>query len=155
MLLLRVFVYHCFVGVLSSGMRGWSILVKTSLQLRPNMTRFIVSKLALDTFIFGPVHLVAFFTWTGPCFRALASEDQEGRGKGFRPSLPDGSNRVAAHSVWELPVVPVQHQLLFVNVFCLLDSAWLSWLKYEQDAPWKVAISKAPPHGPASSSSSS
>lgn len=33
--------------------------------------------------------------------------------------------------------VPVRYQLLYVNVFCLLDSAFLSWIEQQRDAPWK------------------
>ncbi|XP_022755045.1 PXMP2/4 family protein 2-like isoform X2 [Durio zibethinus] len=33
--------------------------------------------------------------------------------------------------------VPVRYQLLYVNIFCLLDSAFLSWIDQQKDAPWK------------------
>ncbi len=33
--------------------------------------------------------------------------------------------------------VPVRHQLLYVNCFCLVDSAYLSWVKHQDNAPWK------------------
>ncbi|XP_056163749.1 uncharacterized protein LOC115690470 isoform X3 [Syzygium oleosum] len=33
--------------------------------------------------------------------------------------------------------IPVRYQLLYVNMFCLLDSAFLSWLEQQKDAPWK------------------
>lgn len=35
------------------------------LKLRPNSVRFIVTKVLSDTFVFGPVHLLAFFTYMG------------------------------------------------------------------------------------------
>ncbi len=35
------------------------------LKLKPNSFRFITTKVMADTFLFGPVHLLAFFTYTG------------------------------------------------------------------------------------------
>lgn len=32
--------------------------------------------------------------------------------------------------------VPVKHQLLFVNCFCFLDSALLSWIKHSDGIQW-------------------
>ncbi|KAI5078349.1 hypothetical protein GOP47_0006020 [Adiantum capillus-veneris] len=37
--------------------------------------------------------------------------------------------------------IPVEHQLLYVNAFCILDSAFLSWFKHQDDAPWKAWLS--------------
>ncbi|CAA0838532.1 Peroxisomal membrane 22 kDa (Mpv17/PMP22) family protein [Striga hermonthica] len=34
--------------------------------------------------------------------------------------------------------VPVRYQLLYVNLFCLLDSCFLSWLEQQEDAAWKL-----------------
>lgn len=150
-----VFFVTCLLFMCTECRYAWlEHFVKTSLQMRPKSTRFIVSKLALDTFIFGPVHLVAFFTWTGLVSGHSLQKIKKDVARDFVPAF------LTEATVWPLiqfgnfRFVPVQHQLLFVNVFCLLDSAWLSWLKYEQDAAWKVAISKLV-SWPAKSSSSS
>lgn len=131
-----------FVGPVGHYWYSWlEHFVKASLHLRPRSTPFIVTKIALDTFIFGPVHLVAFFTWTGLVSGHSLTRIRRDVSRDFLPAF------LTEATVWPLiqfgnfRYVPVRHQLLFVNVFCLLDSAWLSWLKYEQDAPWKKTLS--------------
>ncbi|KAH9555046.1 hypothetical protein CY35_08G094200 [Sphagnum magellanicum] len=86
------------------------------LKLKPNSFRFITTKVMADTFLFGHVHLLAFFTYMG-----LAS------GKPWDE---------VKHDV-KRDFLPIRHQLLYVNCFCLVDSAYLSWVKHQDNAPWK------------------
>lgn len=52
-------------------------------------------------------------------------------------------------------LVPVRHQLLYVNCFCLVDSAFLSWVKHQDDAPWKKYLTGLVSRSPAGTSSTS
>jgi hypothetical protein len=63
--------------------------------------------------------------------------------------------RLAAESVawpavqaWNFWRVPVQHQLLVVNVVSLADCTFLSWVKHQQDIlAWRERL-KGGPFGP-------
>lgn len=120
-----------------SGLEGF---VKNRMRLRPASFQFVGAKLFFDTFIFGPVHLGAFFTYTGLVSGHSMQQVTKDLARDFVPAF------VTEATVWPViqtinfKLVPVQHQLLFVNFFCLLDSAWLSWLKYQRDAPWKTLL---------------
>ena len=52
-------------------------------------------------------------------------------------------------------LVPVRHQLLYVNCFCLVDSAFLSWVKHQDDAPWEKYLTGLVSRSPAGTSSTS
>lgn len=116
------------------------IVVTRALLLRPGTASFIGAKVAADTFIFGPVHLIAFFSWTGLASGKTWSQVKSDIVRDFIPAFVTESTVWPAVQVANFKFVPVQHQLLLVNSVCLLDSAWLSWLKYQEDAPWKQLL---------------
>lgn len=112
-------------------------MVTHKLKLSSNSVRFIATKLAADSLIFGPIHLLAFFTYMGVTAGKSWQDVKKDVKREFLPAfLTEGM-------VWPLvqiinfKYIPVRHQLLYVNVFCLLDSAFLSWFKFQDDAPWK------------------
>lgn len=131
----------CFVGPLGHfWYQGLEHLVRHRWLLQPNTVPFIAAKVVCDTFVFGPVHLVAFFTWTGVVSGNSWVQVKQGIARDFLPALLTEGMVWPAVQIANFRFVPVQHQLLFVNAVCLLDSSWLSWLKYEEDAPWKKLL---------------
>lgn len=107
------------------------------LKLKPNSLRFITTKVTADTFIFGPAHLLAFFTYMGLASGKPWNEVKSDVKRDFLPSyMTEGIGWMIVQVV-NFRFVPVRHQLLYVNCFCLLDSAFLSWVKHQDDAPWK------------------
>lgn len=112
--------------------------IRLRLQLRPKAVRFVATKVAADGIIFGPLDLFVFFTYMGFSTGKHVAQVKEDLKRDFLPAL------ILEGGVWPLVqvvnfrYVPVRYQLLYVNVFCLLDSAFLSWIEQQQDAPWKL-----------------
>ncbi|CAM6033707.1 unnamed protein product [Sphagnum compactum] len=107
------------------------------LKLKPNSFRFITTKVMADTFLFGPVHLLAFFTYMGLASGKPWDEVKHDVKRDFLPSYMTEGLGWAIVQVANFRFVPVRHQLLYVNCFCLVDSAYLSWVKHQDNAPWK------------------
>lgn len=126
-----------WVVILPSRYEGLDKLIRLKLQLQPKSARFIAAKVALDGLIFGPFDLLAFFSYMGFATGKSVDEVKEGLKRDFLPAL------VLEGGVWPIVqvanfrYVPVRYQLLYVNIFCLLDSAFLSWVEQQKDAPWK------------------
>eukprot|EP00850_Spirogloea_muscicola_P010684 SM000063S20074 [mRNA] locus=s63:701910:702839:- [translate_table: standard] len=116
---------------------GLDAFVRCRLALRPGSTRFVAAKLVADTTFFGPLHLLAFFTYMGLADGHSLHQVKADVARDFLPAF------MTEGAVWpfvqaaNFRFVPVEHQLLFVNCVCLLDSAFLSWFKFQDDAPWK------------------
>ncbi|CAH8326704.1 unnamed protein product [Eruca vesicaria subsp. sativa] len=100
---------------------GLDKFIKLKLRYVPKSTRFVAAKVAMDGLIFGPIDLLVFFTYMGYAAYPLALEG------GAWPLLQIANFRY----------VPVQYQLLYVNIFCLIDSSFLSWVEQQKDAAWK------------------
>ena len=96
--------------------------------------KFVVSKVLLDEVVFGPVHVAGFF--------ATVVVVAEGGG------LPEIAKKVkrdfvstyaAEFAFWpafqavNFWRVPVRHQLLAVNLACLLDATFLCWASAHDD----------------------
>jgi protein Mpv17 len=87
-------------------------------------------KIAADTLVFGSMHIAAMFAFMelqrqgGSLWTAVRKIEQD-----FLPVF------VAECAFWppfqavNFMKVPVQHQLLAVNIACLLDAAFLNWAK--------------------------
>ncbi|KAL0394045.1 UNVERIFIED_CONTAM: protein sym-1 [Sesamum latifolium] len=116
---------------------GLDHFIRLQLKLQPNSFRFVGTKVAVDSIIFGPLDLLVFFTYMGFSLGKTASQVKEDVKRDFLPAL------VVEGGVWPIlqvvnfRFVPVRYQLLYVNIFCLLDSCFLSWLEQQQDASWK------------------
>ncbi|KAF6161643.1 hypothetical protein GIB67_017281 [Kingdonia uniflora] len=114
--------------------------MKVRLQLPPKSMRFVAAKVALDGVIFGPLDLCVFFTYMGLTSGKSIPQVKEDLKRDFLPAL------VLEGGVWPIVqianfrFIPVRYQLLYVNMFCLLDSALLSWIEQQEDAPWKKWI---------------
>lgn len=107
------------------------------MSLRPNSLRFVAAKVLVDGFLFGPVDLLAFFTYMGFSSGKSLPQIKEDVKRDFIPAF------ILEGGVWPIVqvvnfrFVPVRYQLLYVNFFCLLDSSFLSWLEQQADASWK------------------
>lgn len=99
--------------------------------------RFVAMKVGLDSIIFGPVDLFVFFTYMGFASGKNVSQVKEDVKRDFLPALVVEGGIWPIVQVINFRFVPVRYQLLYVNLFCLLDSCFLSWLDQQQDAPWK------------------
>ncbi|CAN1120088.1 Protein Mpv17 [Linum perenne] len=112
-------------------------LIKFRLKLAPKSVRFVAAKVAADSIIFGPLDLLLFFSYMGFSTGKNAAQVKEDVKRDFLPSLMLEGGIWPIVQVANFRYVPVQYQLLYVNLFCLLDSAFLSWVEQQKDAPWK------------------
>lgn len=116
---------------------GLDRFIRLKLQLQPKSARFIATKVALDSLTFGPLDLAVFFTYMGLASGKTVDEVKEGLKRDFLPAFVLEGGIWPIFQVVNFRYVPVRYQLLYVNVFCLLDSAFLSWVEQQKDAPWK------------------
>ncbi|KVH99871.1 Mpv17/PMP22 [Cynara cardunculus var. scolymus] len=107
------------------------------LQYQPKSMRFVATKVALDGIIFGPVDLLVFFSYMGFASGKNVNQVKEDVKRDFIPALLVEGGIWPIVQVANFRFVPVRYQLLYVNLFCLLDSCFLSWLEQQQDAVWK------------------
>ncbi|KAL3747475.1 protein sym-1 [Eucalyptus grandis] len=116
---------------------GLDKFIRLRLQFPPKSAKFVAAKVAMDGIIFGPFDLFVFFSYMGFAAGKNVAQVKEDVKRDFLPAL------ILEGGVWPLVqianfrYVPVRYQLLYVNMFCLLDSAFLSWLEQQKDAPWK------------------
>lgn len=121
----------------SSRYEGLDRFVRLRLQLQPKSLRFVGAKVATDALIFGPLDLVVFFSYMGLSSGKSVTQVKEDVKRDFIPAFVLGGGVWPIVQVANFKFVPVRYQLLYVNIFCLLDSAFLSWLEQQEDAPWK------------------
>lgn len=111
--------------------------IRLQLRLQPNSFRFVATKVAIDGFIFGPLDLLVFFTYMGFSAGKSVPQIKEDVKRDFVPALILEGGLWPILQVANFRYVPVRYQLLYVNLFCLLDSCFLSWIEQQEDAPWK------------------
>jgi len=116
---------------------GLDRFIRLRLQLQPNSFRFVATKVAIDGFIFGPLDLLVFFTYMGFSTGKSVPQIKEDVKRDFLPALILEGGIWPIVQVANFRYIPVRYQLLYVNLFCLLDSCFLSWVEQQQDAPWK------------------
>uniref|UniRef100_A0A2P2JSU6 Protein Mpv17 n=1 Tax=Rhizophora mucronata TaxID=61149 RepID=A0A2P2JSU6_RHIMU len=116
---------------------GLDRFIRLRLQLQPKSVRFVAAKVAADGLIFGPFDLFTFFTYVGFATGKNVAQVKEDLKRDFLPALVLEGGAWPILQVANFRYVPVRYQLLYVNIFCLLDSAFLSWIEQQKDAPWK------------------
>lgn len=99
--------------------------------------KFVTTKVAADGLIFGPLDLLIFFSYMGLASGRSVNQVKEDVKRDFLPALIVGGTVWPIVQVANFRFVPVRYQLLYVNLFCLLDSSFLSWIEQQGDAPWK------------------
>ncbi|ERM98582.1 hypothetical protein AMTR_s00109p00044680 [Amborella trichopoda] len=116
---------------------GLDRVMKNRFRLPPKSLRFVASKVAIDGLIFGPLDLFVFFSYMGFSTGKTAAQVKEDVKRDFIPAFVLEGAIWPAVQMANFRFVPVRYQLLYVNIFCLLDSAFLSWVEQQKDAPWK------------------
>ncbi|KAL5697508.1 hypothetical protein ACHQM5_028641 [Ranunculus cassubicifolius] len=122
---------------------GLDRVIRHRFLLQPRSFKFVATKVALDGFIFGPLDLFVFFTYMGFSLGKTTAQVKEHVKRDFLPALIVEGGAWPLLQVANFRYVPVRYQLLYVNVFCLLDSAFLSWIEQQKDAPWKQWFKKS------------
>ncbi|EFJ08210.1 hypothetical protein SELMODRAFT_448158 [Selaginella moellendorffii] len=136
--------------------QGLDRFVKKKLLLTPNSPRFIVAKLVPDALL-EPVHLGLFFSLMGFTAGKPSSQVFADVKRDIVPALVSGGMVWPLLQAVNFRFVPVEHQLLYLNSLCLLESAFLSWVNKQEDAAWKkklmafITPSSPPSPSPASS----
>ncbi|KAG2594705.1 protein Mpv17 isoform X2 [Panicum virgatum] len=106
-------------------------------RFQPNTFKFVASKVAADGFLFGPLDLLLFFSYVGLGQGRSVEQVKEDVKRDFIPALVLGGMIWPAVQIANFRFIPVRYQLLYVNLFCLLDSCFLSWIEQQGDASWK------------------
>ncbi|XP_057799629.1 protein sym1-like [Salvia miltiorrhiza] len=127
-----------FVGPVGHFWYDWlDSFIRLQLKLHPNSLHFIATKVALDVLIFGPMDLLFFFTYMGFSSGKSVSQVKEELMRDFIPAVILEVTLWPFIQIANFRFVPVRYQLLYVNIFCLLDSCFLSWIEQqEEDLPW-------------------
>ena len=108
----------------------------------------ILSKVLLDTFVFGPIHITAFFSWMELSKSRTFNEIQTKLSKDFAPTFIADSAYWIPVQILNFKFVPVPLQLTVVNVACIFECAGLSFLSkfgwgghaIEETAEAKIAL---------------
>ncbi|GAU11733.1 hypothetical protein TSUD_74840 [Trifolium subterraneum] len=116
---------------------GLEKFISLKLKLMPKTAQSVAAKVAMDCLIFGPVHLFVFFTYMGLSAGKTIPHVKEDLKRNYFPALVLEGGVWPIVQIFNFRYVPVKYQLLYVNLFCLLDSAFLSWLEQQKDATWK------------------
>lgn len=116
---------------------GLDIFMRKRVQLQPKSLKFVAYKVLLDGIIFGPLDLFVFFTYMGFSAGKDIHQVRDDVKRDFLPALAIEGGIWPILQVANFRFVPVRYQLLYVNLFCLLDSCFLSWVEQQKDATWK------------------
>ncbi|XP_042002509.1 protein sym1-like [Salvia splendens] len=127
-----------FVGPVGHLWYDWlDSFIRLRLKLHPRSFCFIAMKVALDVTIFGPMDLLLFFTYMGFTSGKSVSQVAEELRRDFIPAVILEGTMWPFVQIANFRFVPVEYQLLYVNIFCLLDSCFLSWVEQQEEAlPW-------------------
>ncbi|MCO5574168.1 hypothetical protein L7F22_027950 [Adiantum nelumboides] len=120
---------------------GLDNVVKHRLRFLPKSPKFIAAKVLADGLIFGPIHLLSFFSYMSLVSGSSLQKLKEDLKRDFLPAFMLEGSMWPIVQVFNFRFIPIEHQLLYVNAFCILDSAFLSWFKHQADAPWKAWLS--------------
>lgn len=119
---------------------GLDRFIRNRFLMQPNSPRFVATKVAIDGGLFGPLDLLVFFSYMGFAAGKSFPQVKEDVKRDFLPALILEGGLWPLLQVANFRFVPVPYQLLYVNIFCLLDSCFLSWIEQQEDAPWKQWI---------------
>ncbi|KAJ3694552.1 hypothetical protein LUZ60_010032 [Juncus effusus] len=111
--------------------------IRTRLLMQPKTLKFVATKVAADGLLFGPLDLLVFFSYLGFASGRSVEQVKQDVKRDFLPALVLGGTVWPVVQVANFRFVPVRFQLLYVNLFCLLDSTFLSWVEQQGDASWK------------------
>ena len=129
------------VGPLGHAWYRWLDAFVSSRFLRGS-ARFVASKVLLDEVVFGPIHVAGFFATVvvvaeGGGVEEVAAKIKRDFASTYAAELAFWP-AFQAVNFWR---VPVRHQLLAVNLACLLDATFLCWASAHDD--WVAAARTA------------
>lgn len=102
-------------------------------------TRFLIGKVFLDSAILGPIYVAAYFGFSFMILQRGRWDDFKKRmERDFLPTVAAELVFWPAFQVWNFVKVPVKHQLLAVNMMCVVDAAFLSWAGHHNN--WLEAV---------------
>lgn len=93
--------------------------------------RNITLKVVLDTLIFNPLFLLAFFSSVSAIEGASASQIGDKLWRDFVPSYAVDAAIWPWVQAFNFRFVPAHHQLLVVNLFCYFDDVFLSYVQHQ------------------------
>ena len=105
--------------------------------------KFVASKVLADSVVFGPVHIIAFFTFVSLAEGGSMEDALEKIKADFVPTFGVELGVwpiVQTVNFWK---VPLQYQLLVVNGVTVLDAAFMSWVQHNDVLMkrWKMWMS--------------
>jgi protein Mpv17 len=141
---LRRFVLTTAYGGLFNGTVGHLWYIKLDSVARrlavPGTARFVATKVAGDTVLFGPVHVGAFFSFStlaeGGNLAAVSAKLQ----RDLIPSLAAEVTFWPAVQAANFSLVPLKYQLLVVNAFTIVDAAFMSWAQHKDLKRWMYEL---------------
>ncbi|KAK9841824.1 hypothetical protein WJX81_005480 [Elliptochloris bilobata] len=99
----------------------------------PGSLKFIATKVIGDEVVFGPVHVAGFFAFMtvaeGGSWQDVKEKLQNDFLSAYLAELAFWP-AFQAVNFWK---VPVRHQLLAVNLACLVDATFLCWIQNQED----------------------
>uniref|UniRef100_A0A7S0RWM4 Peroxisomal membrane protein MPV17 n=1 Tax=Chlamydomonas leiostraca TaxID=1034604 RepID=A0A7S0RWM4_9CHLO len=108
--------------------------IMASKLLKPGTGPFLIGKVVADTFILGPLYVIAFYAygsyfidqtgWQG--FHSKITKD-------FFPTFLAELAIWPAFQTFNFTKIPVNHQLLAVNCMTLVDASFLSWARSQEN----------------------
>ena len=121
------------VGPLGHAWYRWLDAFVSARFLRGS-ARFVAAKVLLDEVVFGPVHVAGFFATVvvvaeGGGAAEVAAKVRRDFASTYAAELAFWP-AFQAVNFWK---VPVRHQLLAVNLACLLDATFLCWASAHDD----------------------
>lgn len=105
---------------------------------RPGGTAFIAAKVAADTLVFGPFHVVGYFVAMQLGLGGSLHDAAHKVSVDFLPTFLAECAYWPAFQVLNFLRVPVEFQLLAVNCATVVDSSFMSWCRATDD--WSAVL---------------
>eukprot|EP00195_Chlamydomonas_chlamydogama_P009999 CAMPEP_0202906670 /NCGR_PEP_ID=MMETSP1392-20130828/39933_1 /ASSEMBLY_ACC=CAM_ASM_000868 /TAXON_ID=225041 /ORGANISM="Chlamydomonas chlamydogama, Strain SAG 11-48b" /LENGTH=189 /DNA_ID=CAMNT_0049595297 /DNA_START=112 /DNA_END=681 /DNA_ORIENTATION=- len=101
---------------------------------RPASPAFLAAKVIADTAILGPIYVMAFYAWGAMTIDGSGWQGfKEKLTKDFIPTYAAELCIWPAFQTFNFIKIPVEHQLLAVNLMTLVDASFLSWARNQDD----------------------
>ena len=107
--------------------------------------RFLAAKILLDSVLLTPVYVLAFYAWG-----AIVMDGTGWKGftdkvvSDFFPTLVAESSFWPLFQLFNFTRIPLEHQLLAVNLAMIFDASFLSWTRAQND--WVDVLTKHLPN---------
>lgn len=95
--------------------------------------RFIAGKVVADTVVFAPLHIIGFFAFMTMTTGGTWEDAKRKIKKDFIPTFAAECTVWPAIQSLNFAKVPVDYQLLVVNLLTILDSTFVCWTAAHED----------------------